>query len=187
MSLSLPDFAKLLGQTPKGWGRTTITYSFLDPANLPSYDTDALLAGEFGTGIKGSDAKAVTAAQQAAFLAAIQPWMAVANINLVAAPAGGVGDIAVGAIRFGNKRSPTAQAATVSPIDGSATPTASGDVWISDREFVSPPYLTPGGLGYFSILHEIGHALGLFGDKDIVGQKFDSWRFNYMTEDNREP
>jgi trimeric autotransporter adhesin len=105
--------------------------------------------------------KAFNVAQQAAASSALQSWANVANINIIkiAETASAVGDI-----RFAFTSNPNAMAP-----DNYAyayTPTANapfgGDIWLNP----TPPVITGsnfalGANGYETLIHEIGHALGL--------------------------
>src|SRR5882724_1197674 len=187
MSISKTDFQKLLGVS---WGRSNISYSFFGPGAplpLPSYYTNYLAShSDFYTTTFGSSQGPGTIKSvvdlEGAFRLATQAWMAVANINLTENTSS-VGDIAVGRIPFQfPPRKPGTKALTFkAPEEGGLTAEIRGDIWFGTDTLLSTPYLSNGGIGLFSILHEIGHALGLYGDDTLLGNKYDSWRYSVMS------
>ena len=139
---SLLDGVKWGGGVGTG---ATITYSFpgygaVWPSGY-SYDNEPL------HGFSPLDAD-----QQAAVRTALHAWSSLANIAFVE-----VADTSgsVGAIRFGQSDAvPTAQAY---PPGGSAS---SGDVWLGPDIAAKGDY-APGTYDNATLMHEIGHALGL--------------------------
>nr|VFJ51563.1 MAG: VCBS repeat-containing protein [Candidatus Kentron sp. DK] len=90
-----------------------------------------------------------TAAQQAAALSAMESWADVANIKFEQAAS-----VAEAQILFGVTDLPDGQEGyAFYPGDREG-----GDVWL-DRDTATD--LTPGSRGYMTLVHEIGHALGL--------------------------
>jgi len=183
MAISIQDFGTMLGIS---WGRRNVTYSFFGPGALalPSYYAtyDAAHPGfyskYFGSNQSASSIQSVSGLE-ATFNSAALKWMEIANVALTHDTAN-VGDIAVGRIPFQSPpRNPGVAALTfVSPT---MDPGIRGDIWFSTRQPLNSSFLPIGGIGFFSVLHEIGHALGLHGDSTIVGQRYDSWRYSVLS------
>ena len=183
MAISIVDFQEMLGVA---WGRRDVKYSFFGPGALPLpsyYGTfDAAHPGfyvkYFGSNQSPSTLQS-TVGLQAAFHAAAQAWMQVANLDLSHDTAN-TGDIAVGRIPFQDppRRAGAAALAFNNLIND---PGIRGDIWFSDRNQLDPGNLPKGAIGFFSVIHEIGHALGLKGDEEILNQNYDSWRYSVMS------
>ena len=121
----------------------TVTYNFMG-SSPPAYATSEDVHGY----------APMNADQMAAAKAALADFAEVANINFVYAP--NLGDNAD--IRFGtNHQSDSAAYAYY------ATPShpLGGDVYLANNYLPNFDELDPGGYGYLTMLHEIGHALGL--------------------------
>jgi len=126
------------------WATTTLTYSF--PTSASFYGSP------YGQGEPGSNFGALNPAQQAAAKAALSAYAAVANIRFtqVTESASTHGDL-----RF-----------ALSDKPGTAwgyyptTAAEGGDVWLnkSNGYYTSP---AKGNYAYATVLHEIGHTLGL--------------------------
>lgn len=120
-----------------------------------------------------------TAGLQSAIATAFQAWSNVANISFAVYGSGGVytsspADIAViltgneiqsgfpGAIALGVFPSPTFANTLLSTIGQSRAdyPNPEGDIALDNYHYAYS-YLAPGGIGLLTMLHEIGHALGL--------------------------
>lgn len=120
-----------------------------------------------------------TAGLQSAISTAFQAWSNVANINFAVYGSGGVfatspADIAViltgneiqsgfpGAIALGLFPSPTFANTLLLTIGQSRAdyPNPEGDIALDNYHYAYS-YLAPGGIGLLTMLHEIGHSLGL--------------------------
>lgn len=106
------------------------------------------------TGNEPSNWSGLSAAETSAFQQALNAWAEVANINFTQV----ADDISYGDIRVAFSQlvsdSPTVAAWAYIPGE----PEESGDIWL-DR-FAGGNY-QPGSFGYATLLHELGHALGL--------------------------
>ena len=178
--------ALLATGTPR-WGSggvgsgATVTYSFMEQA--PSYASTS-----DGTGFAP-----LSATQRDAVRQAFAAWSAVANIFFVetsdSANSGQGGSIRIGT----NRQSSSAAYAyypTGSLYDGG------GDIYLANNTSTnSSP--TPGTYGYLTILHEIGHAIGLKhpgnynatgggGEPPYLSSAEDNYRYTIMSY-NRHP
>ena len=138
----------LLGGTKWGYGEpgvaATVTYSIPDQVSHwdPQY-----YGGE-------PDARdALSDGQRTAFEAALQPWADVANIDFVETADS---RMAVGDIRVAMTELDSAPAHAYSP---GPYPEA-GDIWLN-ASAPSNENPSPGNFGFFTLVHEIGHAVGL--------------------------
>ena len=140
----------------------TITYSFPTADAVWSKDYQEFLSNEPFNGFQPFDA-----AQQDAAERALDSWAKVANITFTEVndvP----GDDDVGDIRFGNSQSVTddgSAAWAYFPFDEFPGPPSfqypePGDVWF-DYTLPENLELAEGEFGYSTMIHEIGHALGL--------------------------
>ncbi|MGE4242178.1 M10 family metallopeptidase [Ramlibacter sp.] len=134
--------------------RGAVTYSFPETDSAFStaiYDYGPVSgAGEPWTGFRP-----LGAAERAAFAQAMAAWSVVANISVTP-----VADTrtAVGDIRVAYSGQVTGNVAGWAYEPG--TPSAAGDIWLNLASLGRVPW-TPGGAAFKSVLHEIGHALGL--------------------------
>ncbi|NYZ17550.1 matrixin family metalloprotease [Azospirillum sp. RWY-5-1] len=136
----LPSGAPKWGSSTAGTS-ATVTYSFMTVA--PSYATSSDRSG-FAT---------MTEAQKTAVRAALATWAEVANITFTEVSDSGSG----GSLRFGtNDQNGVSAGYAYYP----STSALGGDVYLANDQTsnVSP---TAGTYGYLTILHEIGHAIGL--------------------------
>ena len=126
-----------------------VTYSF--PQSNQNW------ADDYGSGEPFDGFKGFSAAQQNAARQALQLWSDVANISFQEVPdtASDVGDI-----RFGFSGVVTKdQSAIAWGYFPEAYPEA-GDIWL-DPKFTPNLQMAPGQFGFATLLHEIGHAIGL--------------------------
>lgn len=136
----------------QGAGTTTITYSF------------AASAGAYAQGYGGGEPAAGFAAfgeaQKAAARLVLERWAAVADIRFVEVDESGG---TVGTIRFART--------AVSPTAHAYLPDAApegGDIWLGPYFGADASY-APGTYRFATLLHEIGHALGLKHPHDRDG------------------
>jgi serralysin len=126
--------------TPTKWAGATISYAFSS--------TSSVYGSNYGLGETSKGFAALNAKQQAAAKDAFKAWSEVASVTFVQTNA------ADAEIRLASSSAPnTAWAYT--PSDGAH----GGDVWIGSAGFNANPVL--GNYAHMTILHEIGHALGL--------------------------
>jgi hypothetical protein len=150
------------GNGPQGSGAVV---SFAFPVAAVHFDARAGIAGNYhaeepvGFGFGGYLAgfAGFDAAAQAAARAVLARWAAVADLSFVETPAD---DPAAGALRFGFTEPPAIGATTygvsVFPMDIAV----SGDTWLNAR-FLFPEGFGAGTQNFLTLLHEVGHALGL--------------------------
>ena len=183
--VATPDGAKWGG--PVGTG-ARLTYSFPWDGDKP-----AVFAGYNGAPYselnenKAAVRYGLDEVQQQAVAKALAQWSTIANLTFqeVADTADNVGDL-----RFA-WTSATPDGSTGAGVWGWASypnawwPTA-GDVWISTRGSGSDPSQgwTPGSGNFSSLLHEIGHAIGLkhpFEGSNRLPEALDSTQFSVMS------
>ena len=125
----------------------TVTYSFTTNAN-------SFWVTNYPENVFGNYAGALSSAEMNAAKSALGAWAAVANIKFVSTSDNITN---VGEIRFGYIQAShgAEQAHTYFPVN---QPWA-GDVWLNSQAAFAGT--AKGTYGYFTFLHEIGHALGL--------------------------
>ncbi len=142
----------------------TITYSFLGPDSFYSSDPFSGYGPNFGSG-EPWDAFALTPTQQSAFQLALQEVSSVANVTFVevADSQSLAGDIRIG---FSNNLDADASGWAYGP---SGSPKG-GDIWLNgDSSGTIFADVSPGTFGFKTLLHELGHALGLKHPFDATG------------------
>ncbi|HYD98264.1 MAG TPA: M10 family metallopeptidase C-terminal domain-containing protein, partial [Alphaproteobacteria bacterium] len=142
-ALLFSDLARWSGSVGSG---ATVTYSFLTAP---------------GSGQDAAGFAPMTAAQRAAVQAALQLFASVCDLTFVQ-----LADGAGGQIRLGTNRQDGVSAAyAYAPGSG-----VGGDVYLANDERTNAN-MEPGGYGFLTVLHEIGHAIGLKhpGDYDALG------------------
>jgi serralysin len=158
--------------------RIALTYSFATASSSWSSDPDL----GYGPGGEPSNQFApLSDAQKAAVRSALQTWSAVANVTFteVAETATVVGDLRFG---FSGLYAAGAHAWAYLPDDAPAA----GDVWLASTDPFTD--LAPGSYDYMTLVHEIGHALGLKhpfdsdgGNGAVLAASFDSREYTVMS------
>ncbi|MFC5344873.1 DUF4214 domain-containing protein [Brevundimonas staleyi] len=151
-SLSLEEAARHLTRTGLSWSptlgaATTVTFGFRSSAPTTMPD-----------GVSGF--LQFSQAQIAATLQALQGWSDVANIvfNRVADANGFTNDATM---LFGNYQTGPDSAAAFAYLPGStAAQSSAGDVWVNSLQGLNSTF-TPFSFGQLTLVHEIGHAIGL--------------------------
>ncbi len=133
-------------------GTAQVSYSFPSTDSLSSRFIDT-----YGYGENRAITGAVNAVQAAQIAGAFGAWSNVANVAFTAISensAGQVGDIRIG---FTSKVSAGYWGYALGVSDGANN--AHGDIWIDKN--ISGQSFAPGTYNYYSMMHEIGHSLGL--------------------------
>ena len=165
------------------WGGTLGTgasLSFSFPAPGATWDAAAF------TGNEPASFSGLTAPQQSAVRGALQAWAAVANLTFTEVP-DTAGD--VGALRFGwtSAISSPTLAWAYYPDDYYSS---GGDVWLGTASTgaMAVGEWQPGGEVFNTLLHEIGHSLGLkhsfeteTGNSATLSGLFDSEKYTVMS------
>ena len=140
------------------WAGSTVTYSF------PSYNSfwsTSLFSG-YGSSTSGeppwsTSYRPLSNANKESFRAAASAWSSVANIQLTETldTSSSVGDIRAA---FGYEASlVNAEATAYLPSNTSVA----GDIWFNAFANISSAAWRAGSYSYLTVLHELGHALGL--------------------------
>lgn len=141
----------------------TLTFSF--PASLAAFDTAPDVPGNYNPGevtqsgfasyLQGFGA--FSAAQRDAVREVLKAWAAVADLEFTEVPADSV---SAGVLRFANTAPPGLGATTYAASSFPQDWAGAGDTW-ANSAFVFPEGWAPGTQNYLTLLHEVGHALGL--------------------------
>jgi serralysin len=146
--------------TPYKWGGVrgsgaTISYRF--PTNPVLFSTDPNV-GYGNQQWELTQFSPMTEAQKSATRAALDSWASVANLNFTEVVSESASD--VGDLRFANSGYVGDEGSAAWAYYPWPSSPIAGDVWIDqnyDRNFE----LEPGGYGFSTLIHEIGHAIGL--------------------------
>ena len=168
----------LLGATRwAGTGSQAIELTFSFPNASSQWPT---AAGEYGAGDAWgplNDFTSLSESDKSAVRAALQTWSSVANVQFVETADNASGQ---GILRFAwTASSVNEQSAAYEP----ATSDKAGDVWLN----ALAPWdgFLPGSYGFSTLIHEIGHALGLKHPDEgamVLPAAQDSYAFSLMSE-----
>ena len=162
------------GTSPWHSGVGTITYSFI--TTVPTYSASGAGEVTIDTFVLPDTANvALSLTQKDLVLQAVAAYSDVADLGLIRTT--GVGDITFGAYAFDD---PGLFGFAYFPGDAEA----SGDLWLNDTmDVVAAP--TYGDEGWVTILHELGHALGLDHpfEGTILDPSLDSSQYTVMSYD----
>ncbi len=141
----------------KRWLNATISYSFPDRNSWWSTDE------QIGYGAQTSDGEPwqsettwLTSKDQVNFEYALQQWANVANITFTRIFES---ENAVGDIRAAYTKDPSELTLAWSYLPGSSV--RAGDVWVNTLGLLNAQDWNPGTISFETVLHEIGHTLGL--------------------------
>ena len=157
----------LIGGSKWGTGgagtAAAVTFSF--PASTAAFDTRSGVAGNYGendplgAGFGGKLAafSPFSDAQQDAARQVLQAFANVANLSFTEVAASSVD---AGALRFGNSAPPGMEATGWGVSWFPQDIPGAGDTWMNSA-FLFPEGWAPGTQNFLTLLHEVGHALGL--------------------------
>ena len=159
--------------TQSSAGETIITYSFVA-------DGGTNFISNYNTPTPGTNSiEALSEQEENSVKQALSEFEEIANIKFI--EVNETGDI-VGTLRFGATNAPNGDAAawatppTISPVGG--------DIWLSSGlDAYNSNYTQGSGYGFATLLHEIGHALGLkhpFEDPKIA-TNLDNTKYTLMS------
>lgn len=173
----------LLGGTK--WGLSigsgvSLTYSF--PWAVSG--TSAYWASNYGEG-ENQHGSGFNATQQSAFASALQSWSRFANLTYSETSDN---QFVVGDIRaaFWNASTHAGSSAHAYYPDGYAP--EGGDVWIYSSQIPTTTSFSQGSFDYFTLIHEIGHTLGLkhsfegvAGNSATLSASWDHYHYTVMS------
>jgi Ca2+-binding RTX toxin-like protein len=150
------------GTGPAGTG-ATLTFSF--PASVAAFDTAPGVPGNYNpTEVTNSGFapylagfSAFSVAAQDAARKMLQTWANVAQLSFTEVPADSVN---AGVLRFANSAPPGLGATTYAASSFPQDFAGAGDTWFNS-DFVFPEGWAAGTQNFLTLLHEVGHALGL--------------------------
>lgn len=140
------------------WLESSISFSFATDQSQWSISTTLGYGNPTSTSEPWSTSyAAVSSANQLSFKQILAAWSAVCNINFTQVPddTSGSGTIRIAETWLSSRS--TDQAWTYYPTSADR----GGDIWINSQSVTGTETWSEGSYGYFAILHELGHALGL--------------------------
>lgn len=152
------------------WGAQTVGTGAQIYFSFPTAKSDDYWSqsSAYGYGYEGAEndvLKPFSATQQAATITALNAWANVANITFtqVTETTSAVGDIRFAFTTGGGMEAGTfAYTYTPSQMSNGQASPDSGDIWVNTAPPVAGAnHFTLGSTGYQTIIHELGHALGL--------------------------
>ncbi len=129
----------------------TLTYSF--PGSTSFWSAD------YSDDNEQLDMTKLNASQQAAFTAALQTWADVADLTFVEITDATTASGEVAIIRAAIYDAMPTDTSGWGYLPGFFA--VAGDVWLQSIDFVNAEDIAPGGYSFATLIHEIGHALGL--------------------------
>lgn len=141
----------------KRWVSSSISFSFPDRESWWSTNENLGYGAQSGTGEPWQiETDWLTSNDQVNFKYALQQWANVANISFtqILETADNVGDI-----RVAYAKDPDELTLAWSYLPGSSV--RSGDIWANTLGLLNAQDWNPGTISFETILHEIGHTLGL--------------------------
>lgn len=170
----------LLYDEGNAWSGSQVTFSFPRAGSQwPGYAVDDEQAN--------ADYAAPTDAQDARFRAALEAWDRTIAISLTETDdltAPGQIRIAFTDVNDFTDSENTDAYAYRPPTPGYLPSPREGDVWLDERLQTST--FAPGSQGFETVLHELGHALGLqhpFGPGAVMPAEYDNIRYSVMSYD----
>ena len=145
------------------WANTSATYSFPTFGSYWSTDSSTGYGASSGTGEPWNDFDVLSSSDMVAVRQAFKSWAAIAQIKFYEVVES---QTSVGDIRLAYSSSVAKQAYAYHP---GSTPKA-GDVWINSNGTSATNEWTSGTHYYMTVIHEIGHALGLKHPFEVSSQ-----------------